>query len=74
MYKIIMYIFVPLLAIAWAAYGIWLLREKRREKEEPPRKTEHLEKVKDSFADYAEKLKDYKLKPYEREEQEPGDQ
>ncbi len=52
----------------WIAYGIWQYQIYKEEKKEPNKKTEHLEKVKKSFEDYTKKMADYKLKPYERKE------
>ncbi len=35
-----------LVGIGWIGYGIWCYKEHQREKEEPERSTEHLQKVK----------------------------
>lgn len=56
-----------IVAGGWIAYGIWRYKTYLREKNEPERKTEHLEKVKRSFEEYTKKMKEYELKPYERE-------
>jgi hypothetical protein len=63
---IILLIAAIIVSIGWIAYGIWDYRERKREKEEPERTTEHLQKVKKSFEEYTKKIKEYKLKPYER--------
>lgn len=55
-----------IVAGGWIAYGIWRYKTYLREKNEPERKTEHLEKVKKSFEDYTKKMEQYELKPYER--------
>jgi hypothetical protein len=68
MFKIVMTTAVIILAIGWIAYGIWEYMERQKEKNEPKRSTEHLENVKKSFQEYAKKIEDYKLKPYERKE------
>jgi hypothetical protein len=57
-----------IVGIGWVAYGIWDYRERKREKEEPEQSTEHLQKVKKSFEEYTKKMKEYKLKPYERKD------
>ena len=67
MFKILMIIAVVVLALGWIAYGIWSYRERIKEKNEPEATTEHLEKVKDSFAEYTEKMKHYKKPTYKRE-------
>ncbi len=64
----ILLIGVILVGIGWIAYGIWWYRERQREKEEPERSTEHLQKVKKWFEESTKKKKDYKLKPYERKD------
>ncbi len=57
-----------LVALGWIGYGIWWYKVLQEEKKHPNKKTEHLEKVKKSFAEYAKKVGEYKLKPYERKE------
>ncbi|MFZ0035402.1 MAG: hypothetical protein WAK60_10520 [Sedimentisphaerales bacterium] len=60
------FIGVIIVALGWAAYGIWWYKVRQEEKKEPEKKTEHLDKVKKSFEEYAKKMGEYKLKPYER--------
>jgi H+/gluconate symporter-like permease len=55
-----------IVALGWAAYGIWWYKVLQEEKKEPQKKTEHLDKVKKSFEEYTKKMAEYKLKPYER--------
>jgi H+/gluconate symporter-like permease len=55
-----------IVALGWAAYGIWWYKVLQEEKKEPEKKTEHLDKVKKSFEEYTKKMAEYKLKPYER--------
>jgi uncharacterized membrane-anchored protein YhcB (DUF1043 family) len=59
---------VGILIVGWIAYGIWWYIIQREEKKQPNKKTEHLEKVKKSFEEYTKKMAEYKLKPYERKE------
>jgi uncharacterized protein YxeA len=60
---------VIIVIVGWIAYGIWWYKKVYlEEKKEPGKKTEHLEKVKKSFEDYTKKMAEYKLKPYERKE------
>jgi len=56
-----------IVAIGWIAYGIWRIKTYRDEKNKPKGTTEHLQKVKKSFDDYAKKMGKYKRKPYQRE-------
>jgi hypothetical protein len=63
---ILLLIASAIVALGWIAYGIWWYKLQQEEKKHPNKKTEHLEKVKKSFEDYAKKIADYKLKPYER--------
>ena len=58
-----------IVGLGWAGYGLWILWIRRQEKNQPKKTTEHLHKVKKSFDEYTEKMKDYKLKAYERKEQ-----
>lgn len=62
---------VIIVIVGWIAYGIWWYRVLQEEKKQPNKKTEHLEKVKKSFEDYAKKMAEYKLKPHERKEKDP---
>lgn len=62
-----------IVALGWAGYGIWLYKIRQEEKKQPPKKTEHLEKVKKSFEDYAKKMAEFQLKPHERKEKNPHD-
>jgi flagellar basal body-associated protein FliL len=59
---------VIIVALGWVAYGIWWYKVQQEEKKQPNKKTEHLEKVKKSFEEYTKKMGEYKLKPYERKE------
>jgi H+/gluconate symporter-like permease len=64
---------VIIVALGWAAYGIWWYKVLQEEKKEPEKKTEHLDKVKKSFEEYTKKMAEYKLKPHERKEKNPHD-
>jgi predicted negative regulator of RcsB-dependent stress response len=57
-----------IIALGWIAYGIWWYKVLQEEKKEPEKKTEHLDKVKKSFEEYTKKIAEYKLKPYERKD------
>ncbi len=69
-YKILIALIIVVI-VGWIAYGIWWYRVMQEEKKQPNKKTEHLEKVKKSFEDYAKKMAEYKLKPHERKEKSP---
>ena len=61
MYKIVVIVGFSLVALGWIGYGIWNYLENKREKENPTPKptTEHLNKVRQSFDDYMEKMKNF---------------
>jgi len=65
MFKVLMIIAVIIVIIGWIGYGAWAFVTYRREKDKPQKKTEHLEKIRESFDDYTRKLQDYKRKPYQ---------
>ena len=67
MFKIVMIIAVVVLVLGGIAYGIWSYRDRIEEKKRPKPTTEHLEKVKDSFDEYAKKMENYKKPTYKRE-------
>jgi uncharacterized membrane-anchored protein YhcB (DUF1043 family) len=66
-YKILIAV-AAIVVVGWIAYGIWWYRVLQEEKKQPNKKTEHLEKVKKSFEEYTKKMAEYKLKPYERKD------
>ena len=70
MYKIIMIVGTIMVVGGWITYGIWRYKISLDEKKNPAPKprSEHLEKVQNSFKDYAKKMAEYKRKPYERDE------
>lgn len=70
MYKIIMIVGTIMVVGGWIAYGVWRYKISLDEKKNPTPKprSEHLEKTQKSFDDYAKKMAEYKLKPYERDE------
>ena len=67
MFKIFMIIAIMILAIGWSAYGVWRAVIHFTEKNKPKPTTEHLQKVRKSFDEYAKKLESYKRKTYNRE-------
>jgi len=74
MFKILMITAVIILALGWSAYGIWVLRERRKEKNlsdveiQAKKSTEHLNEVRKSFDEYTKNLEKFKRKTYKREE------
>jgi cytoskeletal protein RodZ len=68
---------VVIVVLGWIGFGVWKYLEYRKEQQIPPeekvQKTEHLDKVKKSFEDYAKKMTDFKLKPYEKKKKSPHD-
>jgi hypothetical protein len=67
MFKIFMITAMIILAIGWAAYGVWRIITYFTEKNKPKPTTEHLQKVRKSFDEYAKKLQSYERKTYKRE-------
>jgi hypothetical protein len=60
MYKIFMLIALPLLAIGWIAYAIWIYKIREQEKKQPRQVSERLQKTRSEVADWAKKLKEFK--------------
>ena len=66
MFKYFMIISVTLLAIGWAAYGIWNYLEDRKEKKSGKQITQRNRKAKDSFEEYTKKMESFEKKIYDR--------
>ena len=60
MYKIFMLIALPLLAIGWIAYAIWIHKIRKEEKKQPRQVSQRLQKSRTEVAEWAQKLKDFK--------------
>jgi hypothetical protein len=60
MYKIFMLIALPLLAIGWIAYAIWMRKIREEEKNQPRQVSKRLQQSRSEVADWAQKLKDFK--------------
>ena len=60
MYKIFMLIALSLLAIGWIAYAIWMHKIREEEKKQPRQVSKRLQQTRSEFADWAQKLKDFK--------------
>ena len=65
-WKIII-IAVIFLAVCWAAYGVYVLIDRAREKKRP-RKSDLLKKADKSFTDYMEKMQKFEKKTYSRKD------
>ena len=72
MFKFVIIPLAIIVALGWAAYGIYTLIIRRQEKTQPRQKSERLEKAQDSLAEYARKMAEYKKKPYQREDEDKG--
>ena len=55
---------IVIMALSWAAYAIWNHMEDIKEKNEPKRKTEHLEQIQKSFEEYTKKVASFKKPPH----------
>ena len=60
MYKIFMLITLPILAIGWIAYAIWIRKIQEEEKKRPRQVSKRLQQTRSEVADFAQKLKDFK--------------
>ncbi len=59
MYKIFMLIALPLLAIAWIAYSIWMRKVREEEKKTGKATSQRLQKTRSEVADWAKKMAQY---------------
>jgi len=71
LYKIFMLIALPLLAIGWIAYAIWIHKVREEEKKQPRPVSQRLQKSRSEVAQWAQKLKDFK-KPTGKPSDETG--
>ena len=69
MYKIFMLIALPLLAIGWIAYAIWIHKVREEERKQPRQVSQRLQKSRSEVAEWAQKLKDF-----EKPTHKPSDQ
>lgn len=60
MYKIFMLIALPVLAIGWIAYAIWIKKVTEEEKKMPKQESERLTKTKSEIADWAQQMSNFK--------------
>ncbi len=60
MYKIFMLITLPILAIGWIAYAIWIRKIQEEEKKRPRQVSKRLQQTRSELSDWAQKLKDFK--------------
>lgn len=60
MYKIFMLIALPVLAIGWIAYAIWIKKVTEEEKKMPKQESERLTKTKSEIADWAQQMANFK--------------
>jgi type VI protein secretion system component VasK len=58
-----------LVAVGWAAYGIWNYLEDQKEKKRPKPAAKQVEQVKKSFEEYTKKMESYQKPTYKREQQ-----
>jgi len=59
MYKIFMLITIPVLAIGWIAYAIWIRKVREEEKKMPKPESQRLTKTKSEISDWAKKMAEY---------------
>ena len=59
MYKIFMLIALPVLAIGWVAYALWMRKVLEEEKKQPKKESQRLTKTKSEVSDWAQKMAAY---------------
>jgi len=59
MYKIFMLIALPVLAIGWIAYALWMRKVREEEKKQPKQISERLQKTKSEVSDWAKKMAEF---------------
>jgi hypothetical protein len=78
MYKIFMLIALPVLAIGWIAYALWMRKVLKEEKTQPKKESQRLTKTKSEVSDWAQKMAAYQppkiKKKYSDEESEDQQQ
>ena len=78
MYKIFMLIALPILAIGWVAYALWMRKVLEEEKKQPKPESQRLTKTKGEISDWAQKMAEFKppkrKKTYSDEESEDQQQ
>jgi hypothetical protein len=73
MYKIFMLIALPVLAIGWIAYAIWMRKVCEEEKKQPKQQSQRLKKTKSEITDWAQKMAKFK-KPEHKKSYDQDDQ
>ena len=66
MYKLIVIGGGAVIVLGWIAYGIYTYLENKKEKNMPKRRSQHFNKVKNSFDDYAKKMAEFEKKKYNK--------
>jgi len=74
MYKIFMLIAIPILAIGWIAYAIWIRKVREEEKKQPRKESQRLTKTKSEVSDWAKKMAEYKPPKRKFDDEESEDQ
>jgi type VI protein secretion system component VasK len=69
MFRKVWIIAAVVLALCWAAYGIWTIIERRREKRRPKATTKRQQQARQSFEEYVKKMKEYKKPTYKRDDE-----
>jgi hypothetical protein len=72
-YKIFMLIAVPVIAIGWIAYVIWMRKIEEEEKKQPKHGSERLQKTKSEISDWAKQMAQFKKPTYKRPDEDDKD-
>ena len=57
LYKIFMFVALPILGIGWIGYAIWLHKVRKEEKTRPKQVSERLSTTRSEVSDWAQKMK-----------------
>jgi heme/copper-type cytochrome/quinol oxidase subunit 2 len=73
MYKIFMIIGLIVVAGGWVAYAIWDYKMRQEEKQQPPKRSERMQKTQSEIADWAKQMSQFK-KPVQKRQAEGDEQ
>lgn len=59
-YKIFMFVTIPILVIGWIAYWWWMRKTEEEEKNQPRQVSKRLTQTKSEVSDWAKKMAEYK--------------
>lgn len=66
MYKIFMIIALPVLAIGWIAYAIWMRKVREEEKNRPRPESKRLTQTRSEISDWAKRMAEFEKPVHKR--------